>query len=112
MRCDTAGKRVSTQPSESRKRPQHSDANTEFGPHPVAPQGITDTLILYHNGHETATCTPNYDGVVDYFNRLGYDVMELMMPLIGCNQAYQYGNPKSHYWFQQLTLLPPLRKLT
>ena len=29
------------------------------------------------NGHETSTCSPNYDGVVDYFNRLGYDVMEL-----------------------------------
>ena len=26
----------------------------------------------YHNGHETATCSPNYDGVVDYFNELGY----------------------------------------
>ena len=45
------------------------------------------TLILYHNGHETEDCTPNYDGVVDYFNEVGYDVMELMMPLIGCNQA-------------------------
>ena len=45
------------------------------------------TLILYHNGHETADCTPNYDGVVDHFNELGFDVMELMMPLIGCNQA-------------------------
>lgn len=26
---------------------------------------------------------------------------ELDMPLIGCNQAYQYGNPKSHQWFAQ-----------
>ena len=24
-----------------------------------------DTLLIYHNGHETETCTPNYDGVVD-----------------------------------------------
>ena len=66
-----------------------------------APQSIGDTLIIYHNGHESESCTPNYDGVVDHFNQLGYDVMELMMPLIGCNQAYQYGNPKSHQWFQQ-----------
>eukprot|EP00041_Stephanoeca_diplocostata_P009687 m.151052 g.151052 ORF g.151052 m.151052 type:complete len:290 (-) comp17847_c0_seq1:205-1074(-) len=65
------------------------------------PSGISDTVVLYHNGHETSTCTPNYDGVVDYFNELGYDVMELMMPLIGCNQAYQYGNPKGHEWFKQ-----------
>ena len=33
--------------------------------------------------------TPNYDGVVDYFNELGYDVMEMMMPLLGCNTAPQ-----------------------
>jgi hypothetical protein len=45
------------------------------------------TLVLYHNGHETADCTPNYDGVVDDLNQLGYDVMEFMMPLLGCNQA-------------------------
>ena len=43
------------------------------------------TLVLYHNGHETSTCVPNYDGVVDYFNELGFDVMEFMMPLLGCN---------------------------
>jgi hypothetical protein len=30
------------------------------------------------------------------YNELGYDVMEMMMPLIGCNQAYQYGNPRGH----------------
>jgi hypothetical protein len=55
-----------------------------------APQAISDTLLIYHNGHETVVpyddpfhCTPNYDGVVDHFNRLGYDVMELDMPLIG-----------------------------
>jgi len=66
-----------------------------------APQSIGDTLIMYHNGHESNSCTPNYDGVVDHFNQLGYDVMELMMPLIGCNQAYQYGNPLKHGWFQQ-----------
>lgn len=29
-------------------------------------------MILYHNGHETDTCVPNYDGIVDYFNELGY----------------------------------------
>eukprot|EP00050_Salpingoeca_kvevrii_P013686 m.30486 g.30486 ORF g.30486 m.30486 type:complete len:381 (-) comp5226_c0_seq2:145-1287(-) len=31
----------------------------------------------------------------------GYDVMELMMPLIGCNVAPQYGSPTSHEWFAQ-----------
>ena len=46
-------------------------------------------------------------GVVDHFNQIGYDVMEMMMPLIGCNQAYQYGNPRSHQWFQQCIPPPP-----
>ena len=63
------------------------------------PAGRADTLVLYHNGHETATCQPNYDGVVDYFNELGYDVMELMMPLIGCNTNPKA--PQSHAWFKQ-----------
>eukprot|EP00035_Acanthoeca_spectabilis_P037152 m.43759 g.43759 ORF g.43759 m.43759 type:complete len:437 (-) comp8466_c0_seq1:2478-3788(-) len=61
------------------------------------PSSISDTLVIYHNGHETATCTPNYDGVVDYFNELGYDVMEMMMPLIGCNHAFT----GAHSWFEQ-----------
>ena len=35
------------------------------------PTNHQKTLLLYHNGHETATCSPNYDGVIDYFNELG-----------------------------------------
>ena len=35
------------------------------------PANISDTLLMYHNGHETLSCTPNYDGVVDHFNELG-----------------------------------------
>ena len=80
---------------------QPTETNTPFGIHPIAPQKIGDTILIYHNGHETASCTQNYDGVVDYFNRIGYDVMELMMPLYGCNQAFQYGNPFNHWWFEK-----------
>eukprot|EP01079_Euglenida_sp_SAG-EU17-18_P005699 gene5699-5644_t len=58
------------------------------------PSAPGDTLVIYHNGHETSDCIPNYDGVVDHFNSLAYDVFEMMMPLIGCNQAYQYNNPR------------------
>lgn len=61
-----------------------------------------DTLVLYHNGHETASCTPNYDGVVGWLNQLGYDAMELMMPLLGCNRATdRYPDATSHQWFEQ-----------
>lgn len=67
-----------------------------------APSGISDTLILYHNGHETESCTPNYDGVVDHFNQLGYDVMELMMPMLGCNLIPpSMGQHTGHKWFKQ-----------
>ena len=87
--------------SESYGPYQPTETNTPYGVHPIAPQEYSETVLLYQNGHETFSCVPNYDGVVDYFNRLGYDVMELMMPLIGCNQAYQYGNPQKHAWFEQ-----------
>lgn len=29
------------------------------------------------------------------------DVMEFNLPLLGCNGAPQYGNPRSHQWFYQ-----------
>jgi hypothetical protein len=49
--------------------------------------------------HETATCTPNYDGVVDFFNQVGFDVMEFNMPLLGCN-----ANPQARLY--QASLVP------
>ena len=71
---------------------------------PIAPSTIGDTVIIYHNGHETDSCTPNFDGVVDYFNELGYDVMEMFMPLYGCNADTPYGQPYNHQWFEQWEL--------
>lgn len=35
---------------------------------------IGDTLIIWHHGHETTYCEPNFEGVVDHLNELGYDV--------------------------------------
>ena len=67
----------------------------------ISPKTIGDTIVIYHNGHETHSCTPNFDGVVDYFNELGYDVMELDMPLFGCNADTPYGQPYDHNWFRQ-----------
>ena len=61
-------------------------------------------LLLYHNGHESHTCLPNYDGVVDHFNELGYDVMEFMMPLIGCNEVRRrWLDPLTHARARPLT---------
>ncbi len=39
----------------------------------IIPTTLSDTAIIYHNGHETTKCTPNYDGVVDYFNEYPAD---------------------------------------
>jgi len=65
----------------------------------ITPEGISDTIVIYHNGHETNKCTPNFDGNVDYFNQLGYDVMEMFMPLYGCNAVA--GIDSNHHWFHQ-----------
>ena len=61
-------------------------------------RGRSDTLVLHHNGHSPCSgsapprtsgcsdCTPNFDTAQDWLNQLGYDVMELAMPLHGCNR--------------------------
>lgn len=49
--------------------------------------------------HLCPPTAPPIPGVVDYFNQLGYDVMELMMPLIGCNT--HAGASGGHAWFKQ-----------
>ena len=69
----------------------------------IAPTAISDTAIIYHNGHETTKCMPNYDGVVDYLNEVGFDVFELNMPLYGCNAGTLYGEPYNHWWFRQVS---------
>eukprot|EP01052_Picozoa_sp_SAG31_P045594 SAG31_NODE_8387_length_1461_cov_1.298091_2_plen_383_part_00 len=58
----------------------------------------SDTLVIHHNGHgpcnggeparrtDCTDCTPNFDTAQDWLNELGYDVMEMFMPLHGCNR--------------------------
>jgi hypothetical protein len=58
----------------------------------------SDTIVIHHNGHgpcnggeparktECTDCTPNFDTAQDWFNQLGYDSMEVFMPLHGCNR--------------------------
>ncbi|KOO23675.1 u2 small nuclear ribonucleoprotein a [Chrysochromulina tobinii] len=70
----------------------------------IVPTARGDTVVFYHNGHETNKCTPNYDGVVDHFNQLGYDVFEFFMPLYGCNGNTPYETSSHHEWFEQWEL--------
>jgi len=64
---------------------------------PYWPKRRSDTLILYHNGHKTVRPDTNYDGVIWYFNELGYDTAEFDMPLYGFNAVK--GVPMNHAWF-------------
>lgn len=66
---------------------------------PWWPQQRGDTLLIYHNGHETASNASDYDGVAAYFNALGFDVAEFDMPLYGWNAVS--GIPSNHDWFLQ-----------
>jgi hypothetical protein len=127
------------------QRPGNGDTGTS-----ITPRRITDTLVLYHNGHEAhwlnghrpasnplcvraplktpscwgcdpsnhrdqlnftsvpysatdptkvAQCWVNYDTVLGWLNELGYDAMELNMPLRGPNNNGSLGT-QSHSWFE------------
>lgn len=79
------------------------EAKTIWPNDPLPARGISDTLVVYHNGH-TQPCTlqgcdTDHDGVVDWLNRMGYDTMHLQMPLYQCN--YQEGIGCDHEYFTQ-----------
>ena len=40
----------------------------------------SNTLVLYHHGHEENRCVANSDGVTGELNALGFDTMEMYMP--------------------------------
>lgn len=45
----------------------------------------SDTLVVYHRGHEARDCNADVDGLVAYLNALGYDTFEMWMPFYACN---------------------------
>ena len=68
----------------------------EYGPPafpspPLPPQGLSGTLVIWHNGHNQPCVIPggdpDYDGTVDWLNQLGYDVLSLHMPTYQVNAA-------------------------
>eukprot|EP00659_Diplonema_papillatum_P007514 gene7514-11508_t len=60
----------------------------------------SDTLVIYHNGHDQPcdTCDTDHGGVVDYFNQLGFDTINMQMPLYQCNYNATIGC--KHEYFQ------------
>jgi hypothetical protein len=66
------------------------------------PQGIGDTLVLFHHGHSRPCdyAPPLWlDQAQDWLNQLGYDVMSLSMPLHQLN--YHKESLCDHKWFEQ-----------
>ena len=66
------------------------------------PQGISDTLIIFHHGHsEPCDLIPEHwlDQAQDWLNQLGYDVMGISMPLHQLN--YHKESNCDHSWFKQ-----------
>lgn len=57
----------------------------QFPEYPMPPMRRSDILVLFHNGHNSPCSVPfgdpDFDGTVDWLNQLGYDVMNLHMPL-------------------------------
>lgn len=103
-----------------------SAGNGDTGPASY-PRRQTDTLVLYHNGHEAhwlgpkaseplcvrwmdaqrgdpdrvPECWLNYDTTLGWINELGYDAMEFNMPLRGPNNNGSIGT-MSHRYFAPL----------
>jgi hypothetical protein len=68
----------------------------------IYPQGITDTLVIFHHGHvQPCDLVPDIwrDRSQDWLNQLGYDVMGINMPLHQLN--YHKESNCQHSWFQQ-----------
>lgn len=73
---------------------------------PMAPQRLSDTLVIFHDGHMVVSgCHYDDDGTMDWLNQLGFDAMHLQMPLHGCNliPGEDPLHPPSHQWFEQFS---------
>jgi hypothetical protein len=86
----------------------------EFGPPnfpevPFPPLGLSDTLVIFHNGHNSPCVIPggdpDYDGTIDFLNQAGFDTLALHMPMYQVN-AGSGGLPAcEHAYFGVLALL-------
>lgn len=72
---------------------------------PLPAKKFERTLVLFHQGHAEPhdLCSTDNYGEVDWLNQLGFDVMELEMPLLGCNAVpdLPYDLVGGHNWFQK-----------
>ncbi len=91
----------------------------EWPEDPVAP-ARGRMLVLFHDGHDApcTLCAPDFDGVVDTLNQLGFDVARIGMPGIGCSNvsstahgAAGYTCSMGHGYFEQFAAqgVPVLR---
>ena len=74
---------------------------TNSGGVALYPTQITDTLVIFHHGHDRP-CALNdeyKDAASDWLNQMGYDVMSISMPLHQLN--YYEPSNCDHSWFEQ-----------
>jgi hypothetical protein len=76
---------------------------------PFPPLATGDTLVIWHNGHnkpcDISGGDPDYDGVVDFLNQAGFDVLALHMPMYQVNAGSGGLPPCEHEFFGVLALL-------
>ena len=85
----------------------------ELGP-PAFPEvpfpalGLSDTVVVWHNGHnspcEIPGGDPDYDGTIDFLNQAGFDTIALHMPMYQVNSGSGGLPPCAHEYFGVLAL--------
>lgn len=73
---------------------------------PLPPTRRSDTLVIYHQGHDQPPCLldnplTDFDGTIDFFNQLGYDVANHDMPTYQANALNPYNVSCNHAFFEQ-----------
>jgi hypothetical protein len=80
----------------------------QFPQNPFPPLRLSDTLVIVHQGHDSPCFLPNgdydFDGTVDFFNQLGYDVANHHMPTYQINAENPYNVTCDHQWFAQFEM--------
>ena len=85
----------------------YAPLTAEFPEVLMPPQRRSDTLVVLHQGHDQPPCLLpeagllDFDGSIDFFNQLGYDVANHAMPTYQANAFNAYNISCDHAFFAQ-----------
>lgn len=88
----------------------YSALTPSFPDFPEIPARNSETLVIFHQGHNSPCALPNgdydFDGTVDFLNQIGYDVANHHMPTYQVNGGAGNGYNVScdHSWFEQFVV--------